>query len=110
VERGSKSYPYLHRIFIIGIYLAIIGRTFFYWIAALGIYIFSFIAGFSIGQWTVGFTFVPLALAIGHSTGWIKRKTHRMIFLSSGVIIGCLLVLFVDDGSLFYPFWFFMNR
>ncbi|WP_206747171.1 hypothetical protein, partial [Mycobacteroides abscessus] len=46
---------------------AIKGKSQHYWYAALGVYIFSLIAGFSIGQITVGFTFVLLALAIGYS-------------------------------------------
>jgi hypothetical protein len=91
---------------VVSIVFAIKGRHQFYWIAAIGIYIFSFLAGFSIGQLTVGFTFIPLALAMGFTFGWIKSKVHRIMFICLGIIIGILSVLFVDDAWLFFPFWF----
>lgn len=79
------------------------GNKQMYWLAALGMYIFSFLAGFSIGQVTVGLTFIPLILVIGFSFGWIKNNRHYWIFLSLGVLIGFLMVIFVGD-ILFYPF------
>jgi len=87
-----------------------IGSTYFaskgsfqlYWVSAFAIYIFSFLAGFSIGQLTVGFTFIPLSLAIGHSFRWIKSKKDSMYFICFGVLIGFLMVFFVDN-LLFYP-------
>ena len=87
---------------IVSFVFAIAGRYLFYWISAISIYIFSFLAGFSIGQMTVGLTFVPLVMAIGHSFGWIKNKTHSLIFLCSGFIIGFLMVKFIGN-LLFYP-------
>jgi len=93
-------------ISIVTAFFAINGKHRFYWISAIGIYIFSFIAGFSIGQLTVGLTFIPLILAIGYTFGWIKTKMHNMIFVSLGVFIGILMVVFVDDAWLFFPFWF----
>jgi hypothetical protein len=92
---------------IVSIFFAIRGKYQFYWISAIGIYIFSFIAGFSIGQITVGLTFIPLTLAIGYSFGWIRNKIHSSIFLCLGILIGFLMVLYVDDAWLFFPFCFF---
>ena len=91
---------------VVSIIFAIKGRYQFYWIAAIGIYIFSFLAGFSIGQLTVGLTFIPLILAIGYTFGWIKSKVQSLMFLCLGILIGFLMVLFVDDAWLFFPFWF----
>ncbi len=89
-------------IAIVSIFFAIRGKYQFYWISAIGIYIFSFIAGFSIGQMTVGLTFIPLTLAIGYSFGWIKNKIHSIIFLCLGILIGFLMVIYVGN-LLFYP-------
>ncbi|MGM0901176.1 MAG: hypothetical protein ACQEXB_08760 [Bacillota bacterium] len=93
-------------IAIVSVFFAIKGKYQFYFVSALGIYLFSFIAGFSIGQLTVGFTFIPLTLAIGYTFGWIKTKKHSMTFVNLGVFIGILMVVFVDDAWLFLPFWF----
>ena len=57
---------------IVSTFFAIKGKYHLYWISAVGIYIISFLAGFSIAQMTVGLT-----LAIGYSFGRIKNKTHR---------------------------------
>ena len=92
-------------IAIASTFFAVIGKYQFYWGSAIGIYIFSLLAGFSIGQIMVGLTFIPLALAIGHSLGWIKNKIHSSIFLCIGILIGFLIVFYVDDAWLFFPFW-----
>jgi len=89
-------------IAMISTYFASKGSSRLYWVSALAIYIFSFLAGFSIGQITVGFTFIPLALAIGYSFRWIKNKTDSMYFICLGVLIGFLMVSFVGN-FLFYP-------
>jgi hypothetical protein len=85
---------------------AIRGNYRYYWVSAIGIYLFSFLAGFSIGQLTIGFTFIPLSLAIGHTFGWVKTRAHSILFVGLGVFVGFLMVLFVDDAWLFFPFWF----
>ncbi|ETT53891.1 hypothetical protein BSK66_12455 [Paenibacillus odorifer] len=89
--------------------IAFRGKHRYYWISAIAIYIFSFIAGFSIGQLTVGLTFIPLALAIGLSVGWINRKSEYLVFTGLGAVIGVIVVIFVDDYWTFYPFWIFPN-
>ena len=95
-------------IAIVSAFFAIKGKYQYYWISAIGIYIFSFIAGFSIGQMTVGLTFIPLTLAIGYSLGWIKSKTQSIIFLCLGILIGFILVIYVGD-LLFYPLFPLFN-
>ncbi|UOQ50046.1 hypothetical protein MUN88_08285 [Gracilibacillus caseinilyticus] len=92
---------------IVSLLLAIRGKYLYYWVSALAMYLFSYIAGFSIGQLTVGFTFIPLALAIGHSFSWIKNTSHSMMFLCLGMAAGFILVFYVDNYWLFLPFWLF---
>jgi hypothetical protein len=90
---------------VVSLLLAIKGKQRLYWISAIGIYVFSFIAGFSIGQLTVGLTFIPLTLAIGFSVGWIKGKTEYLLSVLVGILLGVIFVMFVDDYYTFYPFW-----
>src|SRR4051812_12127878 len=93
---------------IVSPFFAINGKYQFYWISAIGIYIFSFLAGFSIGQLTVGLTFIPLTLAIGYSLGWIKNKVHSIISLCLGTLIGFIMVIYVGN-LLFYPLFPLIN-
>lgn len=77
----------------------------FYWLSTLAIYFFSFMGGFSIGQITVGLTFIPLILALGYSFKWIKEQTQVFILLGVGCLVGFLSVVFIGN-YLFYPlFW-----
>ncbi|WP_228552324.1 hypothetical protein [Gracilibacillus salitolerans] len=92
---------------LVSIVLAVSGKRHYYWISAIGIYIFSFLAGFSIGQLTVGLTFIPLVLAIGYTFDWIKNKVQILIVLSLGGLIGFVMVFFVDNKWVFFPFWIF---
>ncbi|WP_047979785.1 hypothetical protein [Ornithinibacillus contaminans] len=96
-------------ITLLALVFAIKGKHQLYWLAALGNYIFSFLAGFSIGQFTVGLTFVFLALATGYSFHLIKKRTHLEIFVTIGVLIGVLMILYVDDAWLFFPFILFFR-
>lgn len=89
---------------IVSTFFAIKGKHQLYWIATIGIYIFSFLAGFSIGQITVGLTFLPLALAVGYSLNLIKNGLSFTIFLVIGFLVGLIMVFFVDDVWLFFPF------
>ncbi|QUW20444.1 hypothetical protein JSQ81_11280 [Sporosarcina sp. Marseille-Q4063] len=88
---------------------AIKGNHRLYWISATGIYVFSFITGFSIGQLTVAFTLIPLILAIGYSFGWIKSKVHAVILLCLGVVTSGLVVVFDVGNWLFLPFAFLIS-
>jgi len=77
----------------------------FYWVAALSNYVFSFLAGFSIGQFTVAITFIFLTLAVGYSLGRIQSKVQYSIYTGTGILFGIIMVTFVDDYWVFYPFW-----
>src|SRR5690625_6555113 len=84
-------------IAIISFVFAIMYHYHFYWLSALSIYFFSFLGGFSIGQITVGLTFIPLILAIGHSFQWIKSQTQGLILMAAGCLIGLLSVVFIGN-------------
>jgi uncharacterized membrane protein len=92
-------------VFVTCFIIAIKGPHQLYWISAVGIYVFSFIAGFTFGQFTVGLTFVCLSLAIGYSFRWIKGKADYTLFTAVGIIVGGIIVKFVDDYWTFLPFW-----
>ena len=83
---------------------AIKGYHRLYWVAAVCIYIFSFLAGFSIGQLTVGFTFILLALAIGYTFDWIKNMIQVLTFTGIGAGIGVVIVLYSGEWK-FLPFF-----
>lgn len=91
-------------IAVVATFFAIKGHHQLYWIAAIAIYIFSFIAGFSIGQLTVGFTFILLALAIGYTFGWIKNMIQVLTFTGIGAGIGLIIVLYAGEWK-FLPFF-----
>jgi hypothetical protein len=89
---------------VMSVIFAIKGAHQLYWISAVGIYVFSFIAGFTIGQITISFTFVFLSLAIGYALGRIKGKAHYVLFAGVGIITGFLMIVFVGSW-VFLPFW-----
>ncbi len=89
---------------LIAVVLAIKGEHKMYWVAALCTYIFSFLGGFSIGQLTVGLTFVFIVLALAYSLNWVKSGLHYVAFLVFGFVIGGIMVVYVDDAWLFFPF------
>ena len=91
-------------IAIVATIFAIKGYHRHYWIAAVCIYIFSFLAGFSIGQLTVGFTFILIALAIGYTFGWIKTTIQVLTFTGIGAGIGLVIVLYAGKWK-FLPFF-----
>jgi hypothetical protein len=93
---------------ILSIIFAIKGKHQLYWSAALCIYLFSLLAGFSIGQLTVGLTFVCMSLAIGYTLKLINNRFHQAAFLLLGIVIGLFMVVFVDDSVIFFPFTFFI--
>ncbi|WP_066319255.1 hypothetical protein [Bacillus sp. FJAT-29814] len=91
---------------VVSIVFSVKGNHKLYWIASLSAYIFSFIAAFSIGQITVGLVFIPLTLAIGYSLHLIRNKMQAAVFMILGIFIGAIMVLYVDDAWLFFPFRF----
>lgn len=97
-------------ISIVSVIFALKGVHQLYWISAVGIYIFSFLAGFSIGQFTIGLTFIFLSIAIGYTFGRIKGKVDYSIFGGAGILLGFLIVTFVDDYWTFLPFWLLLPK
>jgi hypothetical protein len=89
---------------VISVIFAIKGTYQLYWISAVGIYIFSFLAGFSVGQFTVALTFIYLSLAVGYSLGRIKGKADYSLFAGVGTVTGFLMVGYVGRW-VFLPFW-----
>lgn len=75
----------------------------YYWPAALFSWVLSFLGSWSIGLYTLVATYVFLALAIGYSTGWIRRAGHDLIATGVGIAAWALLVNVVDDYWLFFP-------
>lgn len=94
-------------ISFLAFFVALKGRLIFYWISALAMYIFSFLGGFSIGQITVGLTFIPLTLGFASMLGWIRQNFHRTLFAGLGFVLGIFMVILVGN-NLFYPIfmWF----
>ncbi|MBP1994889.1 hypothetical protein [Paenibacillus eucommiae] len=102
---GIVAYSSLLISFITAV-LAIMGYRWLYWISALGVYMFSIIAGFTIGQFTVGLTFVFLTLAVGSSLRMLKGKLRSTLIVGCGFVLGICMVVFVDDKWLFFPLRF----
>lgn len=90
-------------ISVLSFIFALKGRYKLYWVSTFGIYFFSFLAGFSIGQLTVGLTFIPLSLALGYSFNWIKSKRSFYIVIITAALFGFIIVLF-NGNLLFSPF------
>lgn len=97
------AYSFL-AISVLSFIVALKGTSSLYWLSAFGMYFFSFLAGFSIGQFTVGLTFIPLALAIGHSFKWIKTTRQFYFVIIAATLFGMIIVLF-NGNVLFYPFF-----
>lgn len=86
------------------------GRYSYYWVAAASMYVFSFLAGFSIGLYTLSLAFALLAVALAYSTGLAKRPWHAAAAGAAGFAVwaACVFYLNVDDYWLFFPvYWLF---
>ncbi len=99
---------FLLLLFIFTFILALNGHPAFYLLSAFSIYICSFLGGFSIGQITVGLTFIPLTLGIASFLGLIKKGHHTPLYAGLGLIIGIFAVIFIGN-ELFYPIFMFFS-
>lgn len=90
---------------IISFFIGFKGKYYYYWVSAFTMYLFSFLGGFSIGQFTVGFVFFPLTLAIAHLVGCIQHRQSRILFLLIGFIIGLFVVIFARAIVLYPLVW-----
>lgn len=88
--------------------MAVRGAHHLYWVSAIATYIFSFLAGFSIGQFTVGLTFVFLTLAVGYTWGAKRAQCHGAVMVGAGLIIGFLMVALLGS-RLFLPLLYFFD-
>lgn len=81
--------------------LAIFRRPAWYWVAGIAAYFWS---GMSvIGMLLVSISFVLLALAIGHSAGWIHSAKQSLVAIAASLVIWLVVLLTVDDYWVFWP-------
>lgn len=88
---------------VAGLLLGLQSNPRWYWVAAVGAWVTSFLGAFSIGLYTLVIGLIALALAIGHSLGLIKRRQHSAVAVIIGIVAWGALVFLVDDLFLFYP-------
>lgn len=79
-----------------------------YWLTGVFMYLFSYLAGFSIGLYTLSFTFVFWALGFVYSLRLVKRFWHADLAVIIGLAGWYLCIIYVDDYFLFRPIsWLF---
>ncbi|MEW6173894.1 MAG: hypothetical protein AB1510_12675 [Bacillota bacterium] len=80
-----------------------------YWPAALCLYVFSFLGGFSIGLLTLVFPFILVSIALGHALGRIKKSSHSLIAGTIGAGLWLISFRTIDDYWLFFPIYKLFN-
>jgi hypothetical protein len=78
-------------------------KTNWYFILSLCIYLFSFLAGFSIGLLTVSVAFILFALGIATLFNWNKKIWQSFVVGLIGFCTWLILVITIDDVYIFYP-------
>ena len=86
---------------IIAASLGILRSPAWYWIAGIAAHFWSGMT--LIGMLTVSLSFVLLALAIGHTTGWIHSIKRSLVAVAAGLLIWPRVFLTVDDYWVFWP-------
>ncbi|MUK87808.1 hypothetical protein GMD78_05255 [Ornithinibacillus sp. L9] len=71
---------------------------------ALFFYFLSFISAFSIGLYVLLGAVLFLVLGIAKSLNLLRKKINYLFFSLVSVVIWYLLISFVDDYYLFFPF------
>ncbi|WP_078380741.1 zf-HC2 domain-containing protein [Sutcliffiella halmapala] len=74
-----------------------------YWISGICMYLFSALAGFSIGLYTLSIAFILFTLAIGHSFGRIKKLHHSIISIVIALVLWCIAINIYGGFWAFYP-------
>ncbi|WP_298202660.1 hypothetical protein [Desulfosporosinus sp.] len=87
--------------------LAIANNKNWYWLAGLSMYIFSFLASWSIGGYTLSIAFAFWALAIGYSLKRIKKLSHIGIAVIIALIVWGAMIATLDDAWWYLPFSIF---
>jgi len=89
--------------------LANVSNKNWYWVAGLCMYIFSFLASWSIGGYTLSVVFALWALAIGYSLRLIKKFYHAIIAVIAGLAVWFVMINTLDDVWWFLPFSVFLR-
>lgn len=89
--------------------LANVSNKNWYWVAGLCMYIFSFLASWSIGGYTLSVVFALWALAIGYSLKLIKKFYHAIIAIVVGLAAWLVMINTLDDVWWFLPFSVFLR-
>lgn len=72
--------------------VALWGRPCWYWTAGLCTYLFSVMAGFSIGPYTVSLAFIQFGLAMAHSAGWARTRGRSLAVVLSSLAAYALML------------------
>ncbi|ARU60957.1 hypothetical protein CBW65_07560 [Tumebacillus avium] len=87
---------------------ALIKNRKYFWWAALSSYVFSFFASWSIGLFTLVFTFIFLIFAAGFTFGWYKKAWHSVASVPLGILLWYPAFKYIDDAYLFFPLHFIL--
>ena len=82
----------------------------FLWPAAFTSWVFSFMASWSIGLYTLVSTFILLSLALFHAFGWLRRPIQAGAAAVLGVVAWAFLYRNVDDYWLFLPVGYLLRH
>src|SRR5690606_7766535 len=92
-------------MFVVALAQAAGGNGRWYWYSSLCAYIFSCLAGFSIGLLTLVFVLILLSLAIGHSLNHITSWKDTLFFTAAGIITWCIVLITIKSW-IFSPLLF----
>jgi len=89
--------------------LANVNNKNWYWVSGLCMYIFSFLASWSIGGHTLSVVFALWALAIGYSLKLIKKFYHAIMAVVVGLVVWFVMINTLDNVWWFLPFSLFLR-
>lgn len=78
-----------------------------YWVAGLCVYIFSFIGIWDFRGYTLCIAFGLWSLAIGHSLQLITKLYHSIIAVAVGISLWFVILEIMGDSWLFLPYKLF---
>lgn len=81
--------------------LGLVRNPRWYWVGAVSAYLVS--AGSVAGMLLVSASFVHLALALGHSAGWIRSPAQSVGAVIVGIAVWAVVAATVDDYWVFFP-------
>lgn len=74
-----------------------------FWISGICMYLFSTLAGFSIGLYTLSIAFILFTIAIGHSFERIKKQHHSIISIVVALVLWGIAINIYGGFWVFYP-------